>query len=79
MESPLFVRTYPALYLGVHVVLWLIALPAYFAATDGVTEQGTRSIGSLWYAALCTAAATGFLLVALRATATQLTAEAVES
>ncbi|NVI89073.1 hypothetical protein [Actinomadura sp. BRA 177] len=78
MESPLFVRTYPALYLGVHVVLWLIALPAYFAATDGVTEQGTP-IGSLWYAALCTAAATGFLLVALRATATQLTAEAVES
>ncbi|TDC71814.1 hypothetical protein E1200_00980 [Actinomadura sp. GC306] len=66
VASPLFARTYPALYLGVHVVLWLIALPAYFAATNGVTEQGTPT-GSLWYAGLCTVAATGFILVALRA------------
>jgi hypothetical protein len=78
MESPLFVRTYPALYLGVHVVLWLVALPAYFAATGGVTEQGTP-VGSLWYAALCAAAATGFLLAALRATASRPAAEPVES
>ncbi|QFG22241.1 hypothetical protein [Actinomadura sp. WMMB 499] len=78
VASPLFARTYPALYLGVHVVLWLIALPAYFAATDGVTEQGTPT-GSLWYAALCTVAATGFILVALRATRQRSVAAPVRS
>ncbi|MFA1541848.1 hypothetical protein [Actinomadura monticuli] len=76
--SPLFVRTYPALYLGVHVVLWLVALPAYLASTDGVTEQGTP-IGSLWYSALCALAATGVLLAALRATAARAAAEPVPS
>ena len=64
--SPVFVRIYPALYLGVHVALWLTALPAYFAATDGVTEQGAPT-GSLWYAALCAIAATGVIIAALRA------------
>lgn len=78
VASPLFARTYPALYLGVHVVLWLIALPAYFAATNGVTEQGTPT-GSLWYAALCTVAATGFILVALRATRSRSVAAPVRS
>ncbi|TDC58727.1 hypothetical protein E1281_00060 [Actinomadura sp. KC345] len=78
VASPLFARTYPALYLGVHVVLWLIALPAYFAATNGVTEQGTPT-GSLWYAALCTVAATGFILVALRATRARSVAAPVRS
>ncbi|MFI0350048.1 hypothetical protein [Actinomadura sp. 9N407] len=78
MESPLFVRIYPALYLGVHVVLWLIALPAYVAATNGVTEQGTP-IGSLWYATACTVAATGFILVAFRATMPRPVAEPVRS
>jgi hypothetical protein len=78
VESTLFVRIYPALYLGVHVVLWLIALPAYFAATNGVTEQGTP-IGSLWYAALCAVAATGFILVAFRATMARPVAEPVRS
>ncbi|TDB95162.1 hypothetical protein [Actinomadura sp. 7K534] len=78
VASPLFARTYPALYLGVHVVLWLIALPTYFAATNGVTEQGTPT-GSLWYAALCTVAATGFILVALRATRARSVAAPVRS
>ncbi len=76
--SPLFARTYPAAYLGVHVVLWLVALPAYFASTGGVTEEGTP-IGSLWYAVLCTVAATGFILAALRATRSQPTPEPVRS
>jgi hypothetical protein len=67
VASPRFVRIYPATYLGVHVVLWLVALPAYVAATDGITKQGTP-IGSLWYAALCALTATGFILTALRAT-----------
>lgn len=76
--APLFVRTYPAAYLGVHVVLWLIALPAYFAATNGITEQGTP-IGSLWYVALCAVAATGFILATLRATRTRPAAHPVRS
>lgn len=76
--SPQFARIYPALYLGVHVVFWLIALPAYFASTDGVTEQGTP-IGSLWYAALCSVAATGIIVAALRAIMSRRTAEPVRS
>ncbi|MFC9975745.1 hypothetical protein ACFVH6_33135 [Spirillospora sp. NPDC127200] len=76
--SPLFARTYPALYLGVHIVLWLVALPAYFAATDGVTEQGTP-IGSLWYAVLCAVAATALIAAALRATVSRRTPEPVRS
>ena len=66
--APLFARTYPPIYLGVLVALWLVALPAYFAATDGVTEQGTP-IGSLWYSTLCAAAAAGVILAARRAAA----------
>ncbi|MFH8485147.1 hypothetical protein [Streptomyces longisporoflavus] len=78
VASPLFVRIYPALYLGVHFILWLIALPAYFAATEGITEQGTP-IGSLWYTALCTAAATALIVAALRATSSQRAKEPVRS
>ncbi|MCD0449275.1 hypothetical protein LO762_08755 [Actinocorallia sp. API 0066] len=76
--SPLFARTYPAAFLGVHVALWLGALPAYLAATDGVTGQGTPT-GSLWYAALCAVAATGFVAAALRATGSPATAAPVRS
>ncbi|WP_149261962.1 hypothetical protein [Actinomadura sp. K4S16] len=78
VASPLFARTYPALYLGVHVVFWLVALPAYLASSDGVTEQGTP-VGSLWYAALCAVAATVFTVAAVRATAPRTTAEPVRS
>ncbi|MCZ4124949.1 hypothetical protein [Streptomyces sp. H39-S7] len=78
VTSPLFARTYPALYLGVHIVLWLLALPAYFAATDGITEQGAPT-GSLWYTALCTVAATGLVVAVLRATTSRRTAEPVRS
>ncbi|MGI5207865.1 hypothetical protein ACQEU6_40610 [Spirillospora sp. CA-108201] len=78
VASPVFARIYPALYLGVHLVFWLVALPAYFAATDGVTEQGTP-IGSLWYAGLCAVAATGIIAAALRAIMPRGTAEPVPS
>ncbi|MEU5884154.1 hypothetical protein [Spirillospora sp. NPDC047279] len=78
LESPLFVRIYPALYLAVHVALWLVALPAYLAADDGVTEQGTP-VGSLWYASLCAVAATALIAAALRATAARPAAVAVRS
>lgn len=39
-------------YLAVMAVLWVTALPAYFGAADGVTDNGDP-IGSLWYTALC--------------------------
>jgi hypothetical protein len=78
VASPLFARIYPALYLGVHIVLWLAALPAYFAAANGITEQGTP-IGSLWYTVLCTVAATGLIVAVLRATTSRQTTEPVRS
>ncbi|WP_425826886.1 hypothetical protein [Streptomyces fractus] len=65
--SPQFARIYPALYLGVHVVLWLVALPAYVSASGGITEQGTP-VGSLWYTVLCAVAATVLVVAARRAT-----------
>ncbi|RSN70987.1 hypothetical protein [Actinomadura sp. WAC 06369] len=78
VASPGFARIYPALYLGVHVVLWLVALPAYFAAADGVTEQGTP-IGSLWYVVPCAAAAAALIAAAVRASGARRTAEPVRS
>jgi hypothetical protein len=58
-----FARIYPALYLGGMAVCWIGALPAYFAAVDGVTGDGTP-IGSGPYALACFAGA-GLLLAAL--------------
>lgn len=49
--SPLMVR-FGVGYLVVMAVLWVTALPAYFGAVDGVTDNGDP-IGSLWYTALC--------------------------
>jgi len=65
-RSPGFARVYPGLYLGVHVLLWAAALPAYFAARDGVTGAGTP-IGCGPYALACVVAATLIVLVTLRA------------
>jgi hypothetical protein len=67
IPAQLFAHVFPPIYLGVLVALWLVALPAYFDATNGVTTQGTP-IGSLWYSALCAAAATGVIVTAHRAT-----------
>lgn len=78
VASPLFAQTYPALYLGVHLVLWLTALPAYLTATQGITEQGTP-VGSLWYVVLCTVGAAAFVMAALRATVPQRAAKPVRS
>ncbi len=58
-----FVRIYPAVYLGGLAVCWIRALPAYLAATGGVTGDGTP-IGSGLYALGCFAAA-GLLPAAL--------------
>lgn len=66
-----FLRFFPWLFLGVHAVLWLVALPAYFGATDGVTAAGaspigTTPVGNLPYVVGCFAVAVGALVLALR-------------
>ena len=48
----LFVTVFPAAYLVAHAAFWLSALPAYRAATDGVTDAGTPT-GSGLYAVAC--------------------------
>lgn len=58
-----FARFYPAIYLGGMAVFWLSALPAYFAAHDGVTNDGTP-IGSGPYALACFVGA-GLMLATL--------------
>jgi hypothetical protein len=60
---PTFTRFYPAIYLGCMAVFWISASPAYLAAADGITRDGTP-VGSGPYALACFAAA-GLLLVAL--------------
>ncbi|HKN56893.1 MAG TPA: hypothetical protein VJX66_30675 [Amycolatopsis sp.] len=64
-DEPLsaFARFYPALYLGAMAVFWISALPAYFAADNGITGDGTP-IGSGPYALACFAGA-GLLLAAM--------------
>lgn len=52
----LFVAIFGPLYLGVLAALWIAALPAYFAATHGMTAARTP-IGNLPYATLCLALA----------------------
>jgi hypothetical protein len=58
-----FARFYPAAYLGGMAVFWISALPAYFAADDGTTSDGTP-IGSGPYALTCFIGA-GLLLAVL--------------
>ena len=58
-----FARFYPAVYLGGMAVCWIGALPAYFAAEDGITGDGTP-VGSGPYALACFIGA-GLLLAAL--------------
>lgn len=60
-----FVQIYPAVFLAVHAVLWLAALPEFLAARDGITASGTP-VGSGWYVLACFAAASGVLAVLLR-------------
>ena len=43
---------YAVAYLAVMALLWATALPAYLAATGGVTAAGDP-VGSLWYTAAC--------------------------
>ncbi|GED96924.1 hypothetical protein [Gordonia crocea] len=70
-EAAPFLRFFPWLFLGVHAVLWLVALPAYFGATDGITAPdaspiGNTPIGNLPYVIGCFVIAVGVLVLALR-------------
>lgn len=47
-----FVQRFSLVYLAVLAILWITALPDYFAAVDGVTDNGDP-IGSLWYVVAC--------------------------
>jgi hypothetical protein len=60
-----FVVIYPALFLVVHGLLWLSALPQFLAAKDGITSAGTP-VGSGWYVLACFAAASGLVALTLR-------------
>ncbi|MFC9789447.1 hypothetical protein [Rhodococcus sp. NPDC127528] len=51
-----FVQAYALVYLAVMAVLWITALPDWFGAVDGRTEDGDP-IGSLWYTVACFAIA----------------------
>lgn len=51
-----YVRMFGPVYLGVLVILWIGALPAYFGAVAGVTDDGTPT-GNLAYAAVSLLAA----------------------
>ena len=57
IQPSAFVRIFGPVYLGVLGGLWVVALPAYFGAVDGVTRDDTP-IGDLPYAAACFAVAT---------------------
>ena len=55
-----FTRIYPLVYLGTMAVLWIVALPAFLDAKDGITDDGTP-IGSGWYTLACFAGAIAVL------------------
>lgn len=70
-EAAGFLWFFPWLFLGVHLVLWAVALPAYFGAVDGVTAPDASPIGgtptgSLPYVIGCYVIAIGTLFWALR-------------
>ncbi|GAB2680521.1 hypothetical protein [Nocardia goodfellowii] len=47
-----FVRIYSIVYLAVMALLWISALPDFFSAVDGVTDNGDP-LGNLWYTLAC--------------------------
>jgi hypothetical protein len=51
-----FVQRYSVVYLSVMALLWATALPDYFGAVDGVTDNGDP-VGNLWYTLACFAVA----------------------
>ncbi|MGN2639303.1 hypothetical protein ACTD5D_24680 [Nocardia takedensis] len=51
-----FVQAYAIVYLAVMALLWVTALPDYFGAENGLTDNGDP-VGSLWYTVACFAVA----------------------
>ncbi|BBZ02515.1 hypothetical protein MCHIJ_19520 [Mycolicibacterium chitae] len=64
-EPNAFLRIFGPVYLLTLGALWLVALPAYFGAQNGITADGTPT-GSLAYAALCFVAGAVVLAAALK-------------
>ena len=60
-----FATIYPALFLAVHGLLWLSALPQFLDAKNGVTAAGTP-IGSGWYVLACFFAASALVALMFR-------------
>ncbi len=60
-----FALIYPALFLTVHGLIWLSALPQFLAAKDGITAAGTP-IGSGWYVLACFFAASAAIALMFR-------------
>ncbi|WP_280267965.1 hypothetical protein [Nocardia wallacei] len=59
-----FLVVFPPLFLAVHLMLWLAALPAFLDAKDGLTADNTPT-GSLPYVIVCFVVATSVLLEAI--------------
>lgn len=57
-----FALIYPVVYLAAMAALWLVALPAFLDAENGITSQGTP-VGSGWYTIACFAGAATVLVV----------------
>ncbi|MGW4367292.1 hypothetical protein ACWEKT_16755 [Nocardia takedensis] len=56
-----FVQAYAIVYLAVMALLWVTALPDYFGAENGLTDNGDP-VGSLWYTVACFAVAIAAVL-----------------
>lgn len=62
-----YVGIHAAIFLGAMTASWLVALPEYFGAVDGITASGTP-IGSLPYAVVCLVASMWLVWFATRST-----------
>ena len=71
-----FVQYYGVVYLSIMAVLWATALPDFFGAVDGSTDNGDP-IGNLWYTLACFVVA--ILCVAATFTVTHRSAQAGNS
>lgn len=76
-EPNAFLRIFGPVYLLTLGGLWLVALPAYLGAEDGITADGTPT-GSLAYAAICFVAGAVVLAAALAVSNPVRTAEPVD-
>jgi hypothetical protein len=69
-EPNQFIRIFGPVYLAVLGILWLTALPEYFAAKGGLTSEGTPT-GNVLYAAICLVLAALWAILASTVTTTR--------